>query len=78
MTVAFGADEIKPTSAAVLFLERKCMLDFSEFESRKLIVLIAATVVSAQYRQSFLISTSRDQPSCVGRISNTSNGARNQ
>lgn len=69
MAIAFSAHQIKPTAAAVLFLERKCMLYFAKLESRKLIVLVAAAMVGAQDLERFLIATSRDKPSCIKLIS---------
>lgn len=69
MAVAFGTHQIEPTATAMFFLKRKCVLYLAEFESRKLIVLVAAAVVGAKDLERFLIATPRDKPSCIKSVS---------
>jgi hypothetical protein len=65
VTIAFSADKVKPTPAAVLFLESKCMLDLAKLESGELVVLITAAMVDAEYVERFLVAAAGDKPSCV-------------
>jgi hypothetical protein len=41
------------------------MLDLAKLEGGEIVVLIAATVVSPQYVQRFLVAAPGDKPSCV-------------
>jgi hypothetical protein len=65
VAISLGANKVQPTSTAVLFLESKCMLDLAKLEGGEIVVLIAATVVSPQYVQRFLVAAPGDKPSCV-------------
>jgi hypothetical protein len=49
MTVTFGANQIEPTSTAMLFLECQCVLYFTKLESGELIGFIASTMMGAKY-----------------------------
>jgi cell division protein FtsL len=69
MAVTLCANKIKPATTAVLFFKSQSMLNLTQFELCKLIVLIAAAVVSAKYLERFLVAASRDEPSCVKTIS---------
>jgi hypothetical protein len=63
MTVAFGANQIEPTSTAMLFLECQCVLYFTKLESGELIGFIASTMMGAKYLKRFLIAAPRNKPS---------------
>jgi hypothetical protein len=63
MAIAFGTNQIEPTTTTVLFLESQCILDFPELESCELIRFIASAMVGAKYFKRFLIAASRHKPS---------------
>jgi predicted GNAT superfamily acetyltransferase len=69
MPITLGTDKIEPTATAMLFLERKRSLYLLKLESCKFVAFIAATVVSAQDIECFLIATFGNKPSYASSIS---------